>query len=512
MQVTGTRIESLLEEGVSALRTGQRAAAKKTFLRITREEPSQDLGWFWLASVTESLQLRLSYLRKALDLNPENREAAELSATTKTQFVCELITQGTFAAKSGMTDYATYFLLYAAELDPRNETVWLTIAQLETPPEDVTELVRRVLAINPGNIRALAMLSELEEISTPSEDEVPELVIENTEIQLETNVLPLSLVLESPADQPPVFPPALPAASFEEPAPELESMNPPAPLPVLEIERTATTEEVPSAPAVPMPSLTQFTRCPLCEQQFETECEQCPRCGGQIVLKNFLTPPNGPAKIKFDRRHSLLAVGRYGQALAKDPENAQVHYNLGLAYLNLNRLDVAVRCLRRAEELYPDQNISSAVIEFAKMPALPSAAEPAAAAQEPAPEKQNREQKTILIVDDSPTIRKLMAHTLGKCGYRVIPAVDGSEALAKIGEEDPDLVFLDIVMPNLDGYQVCKLIREKKKDLPVVMMSGRDGFFDKVRGKVAGSAEYITKPFDPQTLIQTAGKYCSVTA
>jgi twitching motility two-component system response regulator PilG len=467
---------------------------------MTREEPSQDLGWFWLASVTESLQMRLSYLKKALDLNPETPQAAELFTTTKTQFVCELLTQGTFAAKSGMKDYATYFLLYAAELDPGNESVWLTIAQLDEPPEDLAELLRRVLKINPGNIQALAMLSEIEE--TPA----------TTELQLETDVLPLSApVIENPAEQPPVLPPAMPAASFEETAPELTSMEPPAPLPVLEMESTTTPEVAPVPPQVQMPSLTNFTRCPLCEQEFEMEYEQCPRCGGQIILKNFITPPNGSPKVKFDRRHSLLAVARYGQALAKDPQNAQLHYNIGLAYLNLNRLDVAIRSLRRAEELYPDQNLASAVIEFSKMPALPTPAEPAAGGQGAAPEKQSREQKSILIVDDSPTIRKLIAHTLGKCGYRVIPAVDGPDALAKIGEVDPDLVFLDIVMPNLDWYQVCKLIREKKKDLPVVMMSGRDGFFDKVRGKVAGSTEYITKPFDTQTLIQMAGKYCSMT-
>jgi twitching motility two-component system response regulator PilG len=114
-----------------------------------------------------------------------------------------------------------------------------------------------------------------------------------------------------------------------------------------------------------------------------------------------------------------------------------------------------------------------------------------------------------LIVDDSPTIRKLVAHTLGKSGYRVIQAVDGNDALAKVGDEILDLVFLDIVMPNLDGYEVCKLIREKKNNLPIVMLSGKDGFFDKMRGKVAGSIAHITKPFDADTLVQAARKYCT---
>jgi twitching motility two-component system response regulator PilG len=91
----------------------------------------------------------------------------------------------------------------------------------------------------------------------------------------------------------------------------------------------------------------------------------------------------------------------------------------------------------------------------------------------------------------------------------VITAVDGMDALAKINEVVPDLVLLDITMPRLDGYQVCKLIRnnEATKDVPVVMISGKDGFFDKVRGRMAGTNGYITKPFGPDTLMKTIELY-----
>jgi twitching motility two-component system response regulator PilG len=229
-----------------------------------------------------------------------------------------------------------------------------------------------------------------------------------------------------------------------------------------------------------------------------------------------------PGKIKFDRRRSLLAVARFGQALTKDPENAQIHYNLGFAYLNLNSFDVAMRSLRRAEQLRPDAALAAMILELVNAQSQPAVNEPAAAGQsspgssavagkDQGPEKERPApgQKSIMVVDDSPTIRKLVAHTLGKSGYRVIQAVDGNDALTKVGEERIDLVFMDIVMPNLDGYQVCKLIREKKNDLPVVMLSGKDGFFDKMRGKVAGSTAHITKPFDADTLIQAAKKYCA---
>ncbi|MCU0238530.1 MAG: response regulator [Pyrinomonadaceae bacterium] len=116
-----------------------------------------------------------------------------------------------------------------------------------------------------------------------------------------------------------------------------------------------------------------------------------------------------------------------------------------------------------------------------------------------------------MIVDDSPTVRKLVSTKLEKCGHTVVSAIDGMDALAKINETIPDLILLDITMPRLDGYQVCKLIRgnELTKDIPIIMISGKDGFFDKVRGRMAGSSGYITKPFGPDTLMKTLESHFS---
>ncbi|MEM8962931.1 MAG: response regulator [Acidobacteriota bacterium] len=117
--------------------------------------------------------------------------------------------------------------------------------------------------------------------------------------------------------------------------------------------------------------------------------------------------------------------------------------------------------------------------------------------------------KVVLVVDDSPTVRKLVAVTLEREGYCVISASDGMEALAKLNDLVPDLILLDIAMPNLDGYQVCKVIKanEKTRDLPIVMLSGKDGFFDKVRGRMSGATDYVTKPFEPKALVTTLDKH-----
>ena len=122
--------------------------------------------------------------------------------------------------------------------------------------------------------------------------------------------------------------------------------------------------------------------------------------------------------------------------------------------------------------------------------------------------------RTILVVDDSPTVRKLIAGKLEKCGHTVICAADGVEALDQLEAGLPDLVLLDIAMPRMDGYEVCKQIRAnpEARDLPVVMISGKDGFFDKVRGRMAGTSGYVTKPFGPETLMKALETYLVPTA
>jgi twitching motility two-component system response regulator PilG len=110
----------------------------------------------------------------------------------------------------------------------------------------------------------------------------------------------------------------------------------------------------------------------------------------------------------------------------------------------------------------------------------------------------------VLVVDDSPTVRKLVTMTLEKNGFTVASAPDGVLALKSIAELKPRLILLDITMPRLGGYQLCKLIKkhESTKHIPVIMLSGKDGMFDKVRGKFVGRDDYITKPFDPDVLVE----------
>ncbi|MEQ8858320.1 MAG: twitching motility response regulator PilG [Pseudomonadales bacterium] len=111
----------------------------------------------------------------------------------------------------------------------------------------------------------------------------------------------------------------------------------------------------------------------------------------------------------------------------------------------------------------------------------------------------------VLVIDDSKTIRRSAENLLTKEGYDVITATDGFDALAKIADSRPEIIFVDIMMPRLDGYQTCALIKNNSefKMTPVVMLSSKDGLFDKAKGRIVGSDRYITKPFSKEELLGT---------
>jgi twitching motility two-component system response regulator PilG len=109
----------------------------------------------------------------------------------------------------------------------------------------------------------------------------------------------------------------------------------------------------------------------------------------------------------------------------------------------------------------------------------------------------------VMVIDDSKTIRRTAESLLKREGYDVVTATDGYEALAKIADHQPQIIFVDIMMPRLDGYQTCALIKNHQmfKSTPVIMLSSKDGLFDKARGRIVGSEQYLTKPFTREELL-----------
>lgn len=120
----------------------------------------------------------------------------------------------------------------------------------------------------------------------------------------------------------------------------------------------------------------------------------------------------------------------------------------------------------------------------------------------------------VMVIDDSKTIRRTAETLLKKAGCEVLTASDGFEALAKIADSHPDVIFVDIMMPRLDGYQTCSLIKhnEEFKHTPVIMLSSKDGLFDRARGRIVGSEQYVTKPFSKEELLSAIKKHAAKAA
>ena len=117
----------------------------------------------------------------------------------------------------------------------------------------------------------------------------------------------------------------------------------------------------------------------------------------------------------------------------------------------------------------------------------------------------------VMVIDDSNTIRRSAEIFLGQAGCQVLLAEDGFDALAKITDHLPDVIFVDIMMPRLDGYQTCSLIKKNPRlsSTPVIMLSSKDGLFDRARGRMVGSDEYLTKPFTKDSLLKTVAAHAA---
>ncbi len=117
----------------------------------------------------------------------------------------------------------------------------------------------------------------------------------------------------------------------------------------------------------------------------------------------------------------------------------------------------------------------------------------------------------VMVIDDSNTIRRSAEIFLTQAGCQVLLAEDGFDALAKITDHLPDVIFVDIMMPRLDGYQTCALIKKNPRlsSTPVIMLSSRDGLFDRARGRMVGSDEYLTKPFTKDSLLKAVASHAA---
>lgn len=249
----------------------------------------------------------------------------------------------------------------------------------------------------------------------------------------------------------------------------------------------------------PVSVVPALTKCMFCSSDNPPHAFSCGVCLATLSLSDL--------EMLLANSHADKALVRPAvERLEADRNSRQLSESeltiLGIGYMNLKDLDRGYECLYEASRANPNNVVLSSQVN-ALLIRLEDIKQ-----MEQTRETMPKEKK-ILVVDDSATVRKLIAGKLEKSGHEVFCAADGVDAIEQLEALVPDLILLDITMPRMDGYQVCKAIRSKDatKDVPVVMISGKDGFFDKVRGRMAGSTGYITKPFGPETLMKAVETY-----
>ena len=241
------------------------------------------------------------------------------------------------------------------------------------------------------------------------------------------------------------------------------------------------------------------TPCPFCTAGNDAQAFQCGSCHAMLTLSDM---DSLLANSKADSEIIRQAVSQMESEYHSRSLNESELTMLGIGHLNLRNYQTGRQYLQEAARLDPNNVILTGQVNAIAIRIEEMDRNSDSALSMP-------QGRTILVVDDSATVRKLISAKLEKSGHKVICAEDGVEALARIAETVPDLVLLDITMPRMDGYEVCKNIRSNpaSQGIPVVMISGKDGFFDIARGRRAGTTGYVTKPFGPETLMKALETY-----
>jgi twitching motility two-component system response regulator PilG len=461
LAVSQARALVVLKEGINAAKTGNKVQARHLFRQAAELDPGNETTWLWLAGLAESPLESVHFLERVLALNPTHEKARTAIRAARVQ-------AGIAAAKAQDKVQARLLLHKAVEHDPTNEITWMWLASVAENPEQGAGHLQKVLQINPQNQRARAGLERYQRqlAALTCEPAPPTVPAPAPEDQVRLDSVPMRNAESAPLAPQPSEKEVGTATGDEE------------------VNRETTLE------------VDEDWECPFCQTSVPAMAEGCPACGAILTLDRFeafFRP------LHVDQEKINAAIERLEQG---DPAtDLATAWQLGLAYLNLKQFDVAIDLLQSAVELQGDGSDLAAGVE--------------ALMDYRAGLLQRREavgkRKTILVVDDSPTIRKLVTMTLERRGFATRTAADGYEAVDAIRDWGvPDLILLDITMPGMDGYQLCRLLRQNADttNIPIILLSGKDGFFSKVRGRMAGSTEYITKPFDPEGLLRVVERYC----
>ncbi len=265
-------------------------------------------------------------------------------------------------------------------------------------------------------------------------------------------------------------------------------------------------------------SAAEVKRCIFCFSVVQQKDDGCPHCLGRFYIAGQKAPVTGSSELE-------KAIAAYERELTACPGNSRIAYCLALGFYSLGKFDRAQEFIGKALKTSPGEQlflraraVLATLVNSSLGNAAPASLKPAPTPQPrpaPAPSRTGSPGlrpvpgKTILVVEDSQTSRKVITMLLERKGYAILEAMNGAEALAILTEEVPDLVLLDLMLPDMSGYEVLARVRQSGEtaDTPVVMLTGKTNPADRMKGLHHGSNEYLTKPFDPAKLLAVLEKY-----
>lgn len=510
------------QRGEAAFAEGKLDLSEKCVEQALIHDSDNTAAWYLRARMSDDDDQRVELLGRVLELDPNHADAIAEIVRIEHDRAFGKLEEARAAVRVGDESLASALVdEFLASVSDSVEG-WILRSHLSKSVDEKVEALQKALEIDPSNAAARSGLDYLsmsfhlngsapagEQPNAKVAQESVEPAAEVVEQAMEESVFEKPLAAEA-SDQNAEAEEAFKAQPERLEADELEVTYEAVvdaaadPLISMEPAAEAADEEVasvmePEGAAGLLATSTDAVNCPFCEFPNEPQTIECVSCFATLTLADLekLFGANSA-----DHEVLQTAVTRMEAEWNFREFNETELTQLGLGHFNLGNYDDGLKYLQEAARVAPNNVVLAGLVNAVAIRNEEMRRQSELHESQPTG-------KTILVVDDSATVRKLISGKLEKSGHIVVCANDGVEALERLEEGLPDLVLLDITMPRMDGYEVCKQIRQNPsaEKLPVVMISGKDGFFDKVRGRMAGCTGYVTKPFGPETLMKALETY-----
>ena len=535
--------KTFVQRGTDAAEADQPMYAEDCFRKALEYDENCAAGWMWLASLSHEKMQQVAYLERVLKIEPENQAANNALASILANEEKAEFAEIKKAAFEGDALGSLAALERFCQRYPSNVDAWMLRSHLVLKPAEKIDALRHVLEINPKHKAAKhsfdslnSMFADAEQSVAPVQEDVPlnGETAANEEFS-EPIAAPVEELIFEPIKGDDELMQTI-AISDEElkemGVPEFAQANEPAEdwnreTEAFDVSSITVEDDIKDfdiSEAIPMPSAlpmndedpvpertgfettVQKTKgelneisCAFCAYQNDVTAMSCASCLAVLSLSDL---DQLLANSHADKYVIRKAVEKMEKDRSARPFDETEYTMLGIGHLNLKNFKYGLESLQTASKLNSANDVLRQQVQYleARIEEIRLKDEAHAALVK---------SKTILVVDDSATVRKLIAGKLEKSGHEVFCCNSGAEALDQLKELTPDLVLLDIAMPDEDGYQVCRQIRGwvATANTPVVMISGKDGAYDMTRGESAGATGYITKPFGPETLMKAVEYY-----